>query len=525
MEPERKIEKWLKAYAKKRRAQAGDSFKLHPATRRLLQSEVARDKPKPDDEDESVSLWEVIRQHWAILLSFAACIFLVGIILLPFAYTAKKKSQALSTLGSLNQIGAAVQMAAKDNNGKLPATLDELTTNGYLTRLALTDQESGQPFVYLGAGKDLTGLSTNAVLAYSPPEKGDRRAILLADGQTEFVDRDKFVQVTNALPSSDLAMTFTPSSAPLVSRSFKATPIEAPPGAPVAQPASAPVAAGGIEAGEPVVTQPLAKESPPEVATAAPAMPPASTPIASSGNVAPGQQLEQLQSPNAPAAAPLPAEMPQAEENSATFGVKQQYQSQFALAASRQIMGSQNTFQNSVTPAQTGPVLANFQVQQNGNAIRVVDQDGSIYEGSLQALGQQAQKNEDQAVNERLMQNAVRVATGLPVQKIAAARDALQIAQTYFFRVYGTNRTVRQPVVFTGNLMANFASATNAPALGPTATFSFGGRGAVEQVKKMEQTNQVAQLPWSRLRITGTATVNHTNQIQIDAAPVVPVKN
>ena len=142
MEPERKIEKWLKAYAKKRRAQTGEPFKLHPATRRLLQSEVARDKPKPEDEDESVSLWEVIRQQWAILLSFAACIFLVGMIFLPIAYTAKKKAESVSTLSGLKQIGAAVQMAAKDSNGKLPAALDELATNGYLADRDLTDQES-----------------------------------------------------------------------------------------------------------------------------------------------------------------------------------------------------------------------------------------------------------------------------------------------------------------------------------------------------------------------------------------------
>ena len=50
MEPERKIEKLLRAYAKKRRAQAGDPLTLHPATRRLLQGEVARRKPKPGDD-------------------------------------------------------------------------------------------------------------------------------------------------------------------------------------------------------------------------------------------------------------------------------------------------------------------------------------------------------------------------------------------------------------------------------------------------------------------------------------------
>ena len=42
MEPERNIEKLLRAFAKKRRADAGDPLKLHPALRRQLQAEVAR---------------------------------------------------------------------------------------------------------------------------------------------------------------------------------------------------------------------------------------------------------------------------------------------------------------------------------------------------------------------------------------------------------------------------------------------------------------------------------------------------
>src|SRR5262245_6297077 len=43
MEPERPIEKLLRDYAKKRRGEAGASFEMHPATRRLLQGEVARE--------------------------------------------------------------------------------------------------------------------------------------------------------------------------------------------------------------------------------------------------------------------------------------------------------------------------------------------------------------------------------------------------------------------------------------------------------------------------------------------------
>jgi len=42
MEPERRIEKWLRAFAKKRREQAGDPAPLSPSTRERLQREVSR---------------------------------------------------------------------------------------------------------------------------------------------------------------------------------------------------------------------------------------------------------------------------------------------------------------------------------------------------------------------------------------------------------------------------------------------------------------------------------------------------
>jgi hypothetical protein len=45
-EPERPIEKLLRAAAQKRRDEAGGRFELHPANRRLLQGEVTRTFPK-----------------------------------------------------------------------------------------------------------------------------------------------------------------------------------------------------------------------------------------------------------------------------------------------------------------------------------------------------------------------------------------------------------------------------------------------------------------------------------------------
>jgi hypothetical protein len=214
--------------------------------------------------------------------------------------------------------------------------------------------------------------------------------------------------------------------------------------------------------------------------------------------------------------------------------------------ASRRLEEVQNVFKNSIEPSQTGPVLANFQVQQNGNAIKLVDQDGSVYNGWLQLANQTVEKIQDQSglnADTRLFQNSMTVAAGLPSQQITAAQDALQLAQNYFFHVYGTNRTMKQSVSFTGNLTANFVPTNSAKlafgladgsANANRSSFgSFGGGGGVGGVAvggtfdraKSQSTNQVAQLPWGNLRITGTALVNQTNRVEVNAAPVAPGKN
>ncbi len=73
-EPNHKMEDQLKAYAQKRRADAGDSLELHPATRRLLQAEVAKLRPNPPAASRSW-LW-AWRMFWA-RPGFALLLFLM----------------------------------------------------------------------------------------------------------------------------------------------------------------------------------------------------------------------------------------------------------------------------------------------------------------------------------------------------------------------------------------------------------------------------------------------------------------
>src|SRR2546425_12739064 len=84
MEPERPIEKVLRASASKRREETGAPFELQPATRRLLQGEVARRFGKESRPPRSLpeffaGLWPKAVWGFAVL----AMVGIMGAILIP----------------------------------------------------------------------------------------------------------------------------------------------------------------------------------------------------------------------------------------------------------------------------------------------------------------------------------------------------------------------------------------------------------------------------------------------------------
>ena len=81
MEPERHIEKLLRGYAKKRREESGAPLELHPATRRLLQGEVARRASRKRADSFFPALIAGLRRR-AVLVSCFAVLVLIGTSLL-----------------------------------------------------------------------------------------------------------------------------------------------------------------------------------------------------------------------------------------------------------------------------------------------------------------------------------------------------------------------------------------------------------------------------------------------------------
>ncbi len=98
-DPDNKMDELLKSYAKKRRDEAGDPPEMHPATRRLLQAEIAKLRPEPSALP--VPWWQNLLMFWP-RLAFATGVFIVlGV-------------AAWSLMDSMKQGAAESQLARND---------------------------------------------------------------------------------------------------------------------------------------------------------------------------------------------------------------------------------------------------------------------------------------------------------------------------------------------------------------------------------------------------------------------------
>jgi hypothetical protein len=171
--------------------------------------------------------------------------------------------------------------------------------------------------------------------------------------------------------------------------------------------------------------------------------------------------------------------------------------------AQEQLMSFQNTsvtqlFRNQApTDGQTAPapVMAQFRVEQDGAVVRIIDNDGSIYTGSLQ---------------EAEMPTAVKPAPTVAMNS-AQRRRALQApqlrpdqAQNFLLEVIGTNRTLNQKVVFSGNLVGNQISLS----------------GTTQNQQALQQNQKLQQQLSNVLRISGNARVGTSTDQPVEAVPL-----
>jgi hypothetical protein len=189
-------------------------MELHPATRKLLQDEVARTFPKKTAEPTAPSggWWEMLWPRFGLAGSICAVLIILAGLSGPTLFKAKSKAQRVTAFNNLKQIGLAARIYASDHDGKLPANFGQMT-NELGTVKVLKDPETGKEFVYLGAGK-IEG-DRDSILAYSPIARG-RRPVLLGDGYVQEMDEAQFKDALQRTErgTTTLALAAPPASAP-----------------------------------------------------------------------------------------------------------------------------------------------------------------------------------------------------------------------------------------------------------------------------------------------------------------------
>lgn len=482
-EPERDIEKTLRAYAKKRGEEAGAPVEMHPATRKLLHGEIARLRGKARDKS---SYWtRVFGSSWPQIALRVSVLMLLtstaAFFFLPFL--SKPKSELATLRPRDKQFAAQKQSDRKEDVSKLE-DLSLAKTDGLSGAVVLNGNEPAPRSRSASAGE-----ARFAVPPAAPPvsslEKDKFKADTVNSANKPLPESPQIASgAFGSLATKGAAN--PPSPARDITQEYSDN-ISRPTGAVATAPA--PTAAAAPANGQPNSIA-LANSSPTQ-----PALPPLAAPVIPSGNLVATDHASQamnLDALNAPA-------------NSVT----QQFLRTIQPGKARRILKS---------PAKV--VLNSFRVEQTGNQIRMIDSDGSVYSGSMELAAEGAKSSIVQTksftVSGVAQANAVVTEKSQREQNkplgINGASGSIPPIQNYLFHVGGTNLSLHLPVVFSGSFIAGVQ-------LQPSAKMPV-GNGLMANTTQIQTAGQAPlQLLNSQLR--GRAVIG-TNQIEINALPVKP---
>lgn len=460
----------LKAYAKKRRDEAGAPVELHPATRRLLQGEVKRtlgQASAPAEEKAKIvfSLWT----RWAF--GTAICIFLAGgLFLIESRRTPSEPAQmAQATKSELESLTApsaeafAEKSAARENaspiGGASPAPAEESPKE---TRAVRAD-------------------ATN-----SRQESNERRfnASSVAKSAGEKRTADEF-RLKHPVPAPVVQALPEPKNEINYSLSDKERSLSA---------------ADGLRPEEKAQTSDL-DDPRKKVEAEPPKLLAQEAAAVVSGKAGFKREVQ----------AAKPAALTGALNKAVAEGKIQkeaELDGAVPLYFTQQDMGRKYR-QNLQSPPQP-ELLKSFQVARAGSRLQILDADGSVYEGDVVSFSQSRDvSGKDIASNKKQKADS-----SLDHGKAAARAPAsvppgqTTTPENFSFRVSGTNRQ-NQVVVLTGNFIA---SQTSPPLPSGPADVQTGERSRAVSSGRL----QVLQSP-TGATIQATAVVSRTNEFQINA--------
>jgi hypothetical protein len=167
-----------------------------------------------------------------------------------------------------------------------------------------------------------------------------------------------------------------------------------------------------------------------------------------------------------------------------SMGTKQQFSEQSAF----------QSFRNNAQVNRAANVLNTFQVQQQGNEIRVLDADGSTYTGRIEQRAKSAELDSRISARDSVAKQTRR-------HDDQAAGETESAASQSYFRATGFNVSLKKKLVFEGNYAA--------PPPQQPAT------GTSKDRERSEQNHD-------RARIVGTVRVNGEAPVEVDAIAETP---
>lgn len=542
-DPQRDIEKDLLAYQQRRHEQLGAPIELHPATRRMLQGEAARAASRPLLTSEEAAKNFVrsfvmshqqpgfFTRHKQRILwggGMFACLVVVLAVLrndpqraarehtfadkLPApAPVSEPQATKPHTALAVNRPRVEFESLARDNKAAQPAErvqevakLSAAPAGGFApanprgatvasgpmpsAQREAADRRSGAAFTPLPGGSGTASRERGA----ATPAPGAGRPI----AQSESVLRR--MTITDA--DKKLAEKAEAGQAAKLAKSLTAT-----------QDTFAFSAPEAKKAGEEVrlkLDDTLKRA--PQAATVggggavAPAAPPIAAPMPAS------------------AALPLTRQLSYGGDGAGEVRVRQRFLQEDSRVRYRQ------NFNSPPVPQ----IMQDFAFERTGDRVRIVDADGSTYEGSVTLAPESGARGKlAQSLDEA---KARKDAAGQPAQ--AAGTPAADAQTAYRFYAAGLNRKLNQSVEFRGEWLpaAPAQSATETPALQATSLGAVRLEAqAAEKKEKSALTNALADSPAparayfflqqqkesSPGRITGRAIVGGKNEFDIKAVP------
>jgi len=479
MDPERPIEKLLRQAAQARRAQGGEPQELHPATRRMLQGEVARKFGSGAPQRRSFFDLFMPRLVWAAAV-------VVGLGLAASLMLPRNKLARQEMFFAKND---RVAMVAADNEAK--------------ARFAVPTEKPA-PAASRPDSSALDSLSVAKAERDKDSVNFERRR-----AEPESLAHNEPAAATLPVPTREAG------GAVRQSMQNKLTTATASAGAPLEKQKEQLAETYSVAPAQTPMTQEeinqrrygLARPAQPAMAPAAPG---AAGVVTSSSALKLGGETSKTEL----AYKSLPQQA-MTSASSLAVQLKSAAAADVAKRSPAPIVQATQQFVQAVSPnkstdladnrAAAKPILFSFELQQLGREVRIVDSDGSVYSGSFQPAEVFSYLESD-ASKKAAATRSLQTTDGLSQRKDAFADAKLPVDMSYAFKVTGTNQTLKQFVVFTGQVLAQ----TNA--LSPVAP-----AGTVDG-------NRVARaelnpVPLQNSRISGRALIGTNKEVEVNAIP------